>query len=228
MDPDAVAEAIGAKPTADESLPDLIVRLKRELTLYQNGALAERFAALVARAAEVEAARAPGRTGFAAAVARGYFKLLAYKDEYETARLLTSGTFAGDLAATFAAARVRYHLALPWRDRKIEVGRWARPLLHVLATFKILRGTPLDPFRNRAVRRLERTLIAEYEQDIAIALAALSPATHAAAIQLAVLPDSIRGFGIVKERAAAAARTRRKDLLAAVAAADGGAARAAE
>jgi indolepyruvate ferredoxin oxidoreductase len=228
VDADGVAAAIGSKPSADESLADLIERSKRELMQYQNAALAERFAALVARAAEAEATRTPGHAGFAAAVARGYFKLLAYKDEYETARLLTSGSFDDDFGATFDSARVRYHLSVPGRAGKIAIGRWAWPLLRVLATFRFLRGTPLDPFRGRAVRRLERALIADYEQDIAVALAALSPATHAAAMKLAALPDSIRGFGAVKERAATAAHERRRNLLGAIAAGGGGAVRAAE
>jgi indolepyruvate ferredoxin oxidoreductase len=228
VDPHAVAAIVDGEPAAEETLPGLLTRLARELTAYQDVALARRFEKLVDRAAQAEAARAPGCTGLTAAVARGYFKLLACKDEYETARLLTAATFDTDLAAAFVGGRTRYHLAMPGRARKAALGPWARPLLRVLAKFKILRGGPLDPFRARSVRRLERTLIAEYEEAVARALAALSPSNHAIALQLAALPDSIRGFGAVKERSATEARARQRDLLAALGTSGSAAVRAAE
>jgi indolepyruvate ferredoxin oxidoreductase len=218
----------GIAPQHEETLTALTARLKRELVAYQNEALADRFAALVERVACAEKAQAPGRNGLAEAVARGYHKLLAAKDEYEAARLLTSDAFDADLADAFAQpSRVRFHLALTARGRKIAVGRWARPLLRALAALKVLRGGPFDPFRARPIRRLERALIAEYEDAMAHVLTRLTASNHDSACAIAALADTIRGFGMVKERTAALARKRQAALLATFAA-TGDTARAAE
>ena len=229
LDPAAIDALTGATPQTDETLPALVARLKRELVAYQNEALAERFAALVERVVHAEKTLTPGRSGLAEAVARGYFKLLAAKDEYEAARLLTSEAFDTDLASAFAEpSRTRYHITLTANGRKIAVGRWARPFLRILAALKFLRGGPLDPFRARAIRRLERALIAEYEDTIASIAAKLSPSNHDVAVALAALPDGIRGFGAVKERSAATARERQATLLAMFKTTTASAARAAE
>ena len=229
VDPTAIDALTGAAPQAEETLPALIARLKQELVAYQNAALADRFAALVERAANAEKAQAPGRSGLAEAVARGYFKLLATKDEYEAARLLTSETFDADLAGVFAEpSRTRYHLALTSSGHKIAIGRWARPFLRIIASLKILRGGALDPFRARPIRRLERALIAAYEETIAVVVANLSSSNHDIAVALATLPDDIRGFGAVKERSVAMARERQATLLATFKTKTGSAARAAE
>ena len=229
VDPAAIDALTGAAPQPDETLAALIAHLKKELVSYQNEALANRFATLLERVAHAEKAQAPGRSGLAEAVARGYYKLLAAKDEYEAARLLTSDAFDADLAGVFAEpSRTRYHLALTANGRKIAVGRWARPLLRILASFKVLRGGPFDPFRARPIRRLERAQIAEYEDTIASVLAGLSSSNHDIAVALAALPDGIRGFGAVKERTAATARERQATLLAAFKTTTGSAARAAE
>ena len=221
LDPSAVDALTGATPQPDETFPALVARLKQELIAYQNEALAARFVALVERMANAEKSRAPGCGGFAEAVARGYFKLLAAKDEYEAARLLMSEAFDADLAGAFAEpSRLHYHLAFTAHGRKIAVGRWARPLLRVLAALKILRGGPLDPFRARPIRRLEQALIAEYEGAMAQVAAGLSPSNHERAWAIAALPDTIRGFGSVKERTAAAARARQAALLSAFAKTD--------
>jgi indolepyruvate ferredoxin oxidoreductase len=185
----------------------------RHLADYQDARLADRFRALVARAP------APLR----AAVARGYHKLLACKDEYEVARLHLAtleqarAVFAGDLRPTF-------HLAppfLPGRDaagrpRKRAFGPWVLPLFRLLARLRRLRGTWADPFAHSAERRMERRLVAEYEADMAEVFALLRPDTLETARALAELPLSIRGFGPVKAANAARAARRRAELLAAL------------
>jgi indolepyruvate ferredoxin oxidoreductase len=218
-DRDAVEASVGLAPKAPEQPAELVARLRRELVAYQGERLAERFAASVARAGETETARAPGCSGLVEAVARGYFKLLAAKDEYETARLLTAPEFRSALRETFAErGRLRYHLQLRTGGRKVSLGAWTRVPLRILATLKFVRGGPFDPFRMRAGRRLERALIREYEDALGRALGALTTANHPLVVELASLSDSIRGFGAVKERAAVRARVRQKELLAAIAA----------
>jgi len=173
-----------------------------------------RYEALVNRAAAID-------PDFGLAVARGYHKLLAYKDEYEVARL-HSETLESALSETFAShGWLRFHLAPPILGRKdadgrpvkSEFGPWMMRAFGQLKRLKILRGTPLDPFGHSAERRMERKLIAEYEADIG-ALIADFPDDHAdIARALAELPLQIRGFGHVKMAHAAAAGRRRAELL---------------
>ena len=196
---------------------------ERFLAAYQDVRYAARYRALVARVAAAEAERTPGETALAAAVTRYYFKLLAYKDEYEVARLhagdafreLVSGTFAGDY-------RLRYHLAPPGlarpdpvtgQPRKTSFGGWLLPVFRLLAALRFLRGTPFDPFGYRAERRLERRLIADYERLVDELLACLTPERHALAVELASLPEQLRGYGHVKERHLAALEQRQGELL---------------
>ncbi|APX88804.1 indolepyruvate ferredoxin oxidoreductase [Brevirhabdus pacifica] len=178
---------------------------------YQSARLARRYRALVARFDDPD---------LRDAVARGYHKLLSYKDEYEVARLhLDTGArlrreFDGDL-------KLRYHLAPPLlsrpgpdgRPRKRAFGSWMGTAFRLLAPFKRLRGTPFDPFGYSAERRMERQLIRQYEQDMDEVLSGLSPENRDAAIALAELPLSIRGFGPVKEEAARVAARRRDEIL---------------
>ena len=210
-DPQAVAAPrVVAMPQTTDAL---IAERERHLTAYQGPRLARRYRALVdAAPAEL---RAP--------VAKGYHKLLAYKDEYEVARLLldtsvkAEGAFEGDL-------RLTYHLAPPLlsrpgadgRPRKRAFGPWLPALLKPLAMLKFLRGTPLDPFGYGADRRLERALLRQYEADLAEALSRITPQTRDAVRELAELPLRIRGFGPVKEAAAEAAEQRRRHLVAAI------------
>jgi len=182
------------------------------LTAYQNAALADRFRALVARAPEA----------LREAVAKGYHKLLAYKDEYEVARLhldtaaKAQAEFEGDLRLTF-------HLAPPFlsgpehngRPAKRAFGSWVLRAFAVLARMKGLRGTAFDPFGRTKERRTERALIAQFEADMAEILPRVTPETEAIARELAELPLQIRGFGPVKEASVAAAAARRAELLAA-------------
>jgi indolepyruvate ferredoxin oxidoreductase len=177
-----------------------------ELCAYQDARYAEAYVAFVRRVAEVERAAVPGESRLAEAVARYLFKLMAYKDEYEVARLHTRPEMAASLAASFPGpVRVRYHLhppvlrALGWR-KKIALGAWIRPGLRALAALRRLRGTPLDPFGWMALRRVERGLIGEYRAMVERALADLAPETHERAVKVARLPDLVRGYEQVKLR----------------------------
>jgi len=211
FDPGAVARVARPAPAEEApSLDEFVTRRVADLTAYQNAAYARRYADLIERVRAAEAARAKGMTGLADAVARAYFKLLAYKDEYEVARLYTDGAFARELALQFQGkARLGFHLAPPLfaeRDpatghlKKREYGPWVMSAFRVVAALKGLRGTPFDVFGYAAERRMERQLIAEYEAVLAQILAGLSPDNHALAVEIAALPLQIRGFGHVKER----------------------------
>ena len=157
------------------------------------------------------------------AVAEAYFKLLAYKDEYEVARLYSNGDFEKSLSARFDGNyRLRFHLAPPLlakrdpvtgKPRKREFGGWMLGLFRLLARFKGLRGGALDIFGYTAERRLERALITQYEQDIDTLLSQLTAENFDAAIELARLPLQMRGFGHVKQAGIEQARSRREQLL---------------
>jgi len=222
----AAAEAgtVRAAP-APEGLEALIERRTADLRAYQNTAYAARYRALVARAREAERARAPGRQGLAEAVARAFHKLLAYKDEYEVARLYTDGRFRRQVEAQFEGAYgLRFSLAPPLfarRDpetghlQKRLFGPWTMTAFRLLARFKGLRGTPLDPFGYSAERRRERALIGEYEATVAALIAGLDSDNHALAVEIAEVPLAMRGFGHVKEANIACAKEREAGLLAA-------------
>ncbi|NML30523.1 indolepyruvate ferredoxin oxidoreductase family protein [Paraburkholderia antibiotica] len=181
-----------------------------DLTAYQNAAYAKRYAQLVTKVKDEEA-RVNGACGaLTEAVARSYYKVLTYKDEYEVARLHTDGSFKRRLAAQFEGdAKLTYHMAPPVLSRKDSTtgrrskrafdGRWMQPLLAVLKHGKVLRGTLADPFARQSDRRMERALIREFEDDVQLALSTLAPHSLKTAIDLAALPMSVRGFGIVKE-----------------------------
>jgi indolepyruvate ferredoxin oxidoreductase len=156
-------------------------------------------------------------------VAKNYFKLLAYKDEYEVARLYTDGSFARAVADQFTGTfRLELNLAPPLLARrdaeghlvKRAYGSWMLGAFRLLAKLKFLRGSLLDPFGWSEERRTERRLIADYEHLVEAILAGLAPANHAAAIELASLPDKIRGFGHVKARNIQAAGQCEAELLA--------------
>jgi indolepyruvate ferredoxin oxidoreductase len=184
------------------------------LTAYQSARYARCYTAMLDRIDDPEVRMA---------VAKGYHKLLAYKDEYEVARLLrttrekAAEAFDGDLKLT-------YHLAPPLlskpgpdgRPKKRAFGPWIERAYPALARLRILRGTPLDPFGRTAERRMERALIAQYEADLTEVLPLLNDNTRAAVVALAELPLQIRGFGPVKEVNARRAAKRREELLASV------------
>jgi indolepyruvate ferredoxin oxidoreductase len=219
-----VAAATATPPgrALSRTLDEAIARRVAALTDYQDAAYAARYRALVERVRAAEAATAKGQSALTAAVARYYFKLLAYKDEYEVARLYSDGSFRAQLAAQFDGDyRLEIHLAPPLlasRDPasghlvKRGYGPWMLRALALLARLKRLRGTALDPFGHTAERRRERRLIADYERTIETVLARLTPANHASAVALAELPERIRGYGHVKERHIAEAASHERDL----------------
>ncbi|HEX7110954.1 MAG TPA: DUF6537 domain-containing protein, partial [Mizugakiibacter sp.] len=205
------------------SLEDVIERRMKFLTGYQNARYAARYRALVDQARAAEQQRAPGRSGLAEAVARHAFKLMAYKDEYEVARLYTSGEFERQIRETFGGDfKLRFHLAPPLLAktdadghlRKAEYGPWVFPAFKLLAGLRFLRGTPLDVFGRTAERRLERRLIEDYFDCVEELLAHLDADNHALAVTIASIPDAIRGYGHVKEDRYARARKRWDELLA--------------
>ena len=231
--PERVAQAVArTRPPAPdraiaEGLDAILARRVDHLTRYQDAAYAARYAAIVARVAAAEQAVLPGESALAQAVARGYHKLLAYKDEYEVARLYSDGAFRAQLAAAFEGRqKLHVHLAPPLLARtdpatgrpvKRRFGPWVMTAFGMLARLKGLRGTALDPFGHTAERRAERALIAAYEADVAMILDVLAPANHRLAVALAELPQDIRGFGPIKmaaiEKAAARAAQFRDALV---------------
>jgi len=225
-DPELVAAEAGLAPAVKpvETLEDLVARRVGFLTAYQDKAYADRYAALVERVRSVEAAKTPGYSNLAGAVARNYFKLLAYKDEYEVARLYTDGGFRKALAAEFEGdLKLEFHLAPPifarpdpvtGRARKRKFGAWTMGLFRVLARLKGLRGTRFDVFGYGEDRKLERRLIADYEALVDVLIDGLTPANHTAAVALAALPDQIRGYGPVKAESARTAKALEAEILA--------------
>ncbi|MBN9087587.1 MAG: indolepyruvate ferredoxin oxidoreductase family protein [Reyranella sp.] len=226
----AAVEAL-ITPPADNVVPlrristvdDVIASRVKHLTGYQNAALAERYRALVERARTVEQRTMPGETALTQAVARYYAKLLAYKDEYEVARLFTDAAFAAQLNGQFEGDyKLKFHLAPPLlaeRDpktnhlKKQEFGPWMVTAFRVLAKLKGLRGTAFDIFGYSAERRQERALIREYEGLIDELLGGLAQNNHSLAVGLASIPDDIRGYGHVKDAHLAKARRKQDDLL---------------
>jgi indolepyruvate ferredoxin oxidoreductase len=194
------------------------------LASYQDQALASQYLARVSAIAALEGARVPGQTALSETVAAAYFRLLAYKDEYEVARLFTNGIFAEQLDREFTGTRrVEFHMAPPLfarRDkvtghpRKMTFGPWLMPLLRILAKGRRLRGTPFDPFGYTNERRRERRLIEDYERLLDSLPGTLSPQTHATCVELAALPLQIVGYGHVKATSIERAEAKRQKLAA--------------
>ncbi len=206
--PVARAEAPIDDRRLSESLDEIIARRVRFLTDYQNAAYAERYRALVTKVRDVEQQRVPGQSRLAETVARYAFKLMAYKDEYEVARLYTQPEFMRQVRETFDGNyKVRFNLAPPLlaaRDAdghlvKREYGAWVFTAFKLLAKLKGLRGTALDIFGYTAERRWERQLIEDYRASLDEVLTALDGDNHALAVEIAAIPEQIRGYGHVKE-----------------------------
>jgi len=205
------------------NLDELVERRVKFLADYQDAAYAARYRALVEKVRRREQ-DAVNSTKLTEAVARYYAKLLAYKDEYEVARLHADGEFRRKIESMFEGDyRVVYHLAPPLlarkdpvsgEPRKMRFGTWMLPVFKVLKSFKFLRGTALDPFGYTEERRIERALTREYEETVERLLPALTPQNHATAVQIAAIPEEIRGFGHIKARSLSAARHKREELLA--------------
>jgi indolepyruvate ferredoxin oxidoreductase len=230
---DMKAALEAAKPTMPEvvELPtapginDVVARRVDELTKYQDAAYAKKYSDLVAHVVTVEQDRGKGLTGLAMAVANGYFKLLAYKDEYEVARLYTDPAFMKKIETQFDGEyKLHFHLSPPIISRldevtgeaeKREFGPWVMNVFRVLTKLKGLRGGTFDIFGYTAERKMERQLITDYEMTIAGLLKGLNTENHGIAIQIASIPEHIRGFGHVKKNQLGSAKAREAELLAA-------------
>ena len=215
LQPKADAENDSLK--LSQSFAETVDRRVAFLTAYQSARYARRYLDWVEKVKTAEANKAPGQCALSEAVARYLFKLMAYKDEYEVARLYTDTTFVERVKSTFDgdSLRLEFHLAPPLlarRDKvtgelkKISFGPWLLGAFRVLAKFKALRGTPLDPFGYTVERRTERRLIAEYCDLLREFCERLTPDNHHVAVALAALPEKIRGFGHVKQRHISAAQ----------------------
>jgi indolepyruvate ferredoxin oxidoreductase len=199
-----------------QSFAETVERRVAFLTAYQNARYARRYRMLVEKVRAVEAEKAPGRSELAEAVARYLFKLMAYKDEYEVARLYSDTGFLERVKSSFDGdLRFEFHLAPPLLARtnpatgepkKMSFGPWMLKAFGLLKKFKFLRGTPFDPFGYSAERKSERQLLADYQALLDEIMAGLTPANHATAVALAALPEKIRGYGPVKQRYLATAK----------------------
>jgi indolepyruvate ferredoxin oxidoreductase len=192
------------------SLDELLADRERRLTDYQNAAYARRFRTLIDRVHAAEERVAPGQTALTDVAARALHRLMAYKDEYEVARLHADPAFHAAIAAQFEGTpKLKYHLAPPLFARrdartghlvKDTYGSWMLPAFRLLSRFRFLRGSALDPFGRTEERRTERALIGEYERLLEGIVSRLAPHNHAAAVDLAGASLTIRGYGHVKER----------------------------
>jgi indolepyruvate ferredoxin oxidoreductase len=216
-------EASAPKTLDTMSLDEIIAHRTAYLTDYQNAKLAARYRALVMQVRDVARDRGFGDE-LPRAVAVNYAKLLAYKDEYEVARLYTDGRFEQQLRDQFDGDfKISFNLAPPLlggakdalgRPKKRAFGAWMMPVFRMLAKMRGLRGTAFDIFGHSPDRRLERDLIAGYEKDVAHILSVLSPMTLEISIEILSLPDRIRGYGPVKEKAVADTKARYTQLAA--------------
>ncbi|HEX2724266.1 MAG TPA: DUF6537 domain-containing protein, partial [Beijerinckiaceae bacterium] len=230
LEPDRVAEMMRqlAAPMPSRqlsgTLDEVIARRVAFLADYQSRRYAARYRSAIERVRAREAEAVPNSTALTEAVARNLFKLMAYKDEYEVARLYTNGHFAKQVEAAFEGDNLRYefHLAPPLlarKDpatglpRKMSFGPWMMKAFAVLAKLRTLRGTPLDVFGYTHERRTERQLIRAYDKLLAEILDKLAPSNHAVAIGLASIPGKIRGFGHIKARHLEAAKKEEAELL---------------
>jgi indolepyruvate ferredoxin oxidoreductase len=223
-DPASIAQLLEhPQPVDDETLDAIVARGVEHLTGWQSAALARRYADFVERVRARETALGGDASlPLARAVAQSLLKLMAYKDEYEVARLYTDGAFAAALKDQFEGdIALEFYMAPPLvargRDgqppRKIRLGGWMLPAMRLLAKGKALRGTPLDPFGRTAERRMERELIETYRARVEELLGGLSADNAAAAVQVARLPLQMRGYGHVKIANVAVAKAREAEWL---------------
>jgi indolepyruvate ferredoxin oxidoreductase len=229
-EPDVVAKLVSdIKGPADEfkisdTLDEVIDRRVAFLAGYQSKSYAKRYHRQVLEVRALEDKVVPGSTALTDAVARSLFKLMAYKDEYEVARLYTNGHFERQVATAFEGENLTYefHLAPPLfarKDpvtgvpRKMSFGPWMMRAFRALAPLRVLRGTPLDVFGYTHERKTERQLIRDFEGLIGEIMRKLTPANHAIAVGLAGIPQKIRGFGHIKERNLKSAKAEEAALL---------------
>ncbi|MDB5404588.1 MAG: Indolepyruvate ferredoxin oxidoreductase, alpha and beta subunit, partial [Rhodopila sp.] len=211
-----ILEGVVEGPPAD--LDTLVAHRVAALTAYQSKRYAARFQRLVGEvvARETAVMGAPGRLSRAAA--EGLYRVMAYKDEYEVARLHAAATYGEKPAFHMSPPLTRGVDKATGRRRKIAIPGWlGLPLFRVLRHGKLVRGSVVDPFGYQAERRAERALVGQYAGDLRSVLAGLTAANFDTAVALAELPDQIRGFGPVKDANRAKAEVRRTQLLAAFA-----------
>jgi indolepyruvate ferredoxin oxidoreductase len=226
QDPQAVASLLGAaagEHAVEETIDELILRGVTHLTGYQSARYARRYADVVAAARRKEQSlQADPSLPFTRAVAHSLLKLMAYKDEYEVARLYTDGEFARSLQEQFEGdVKLEFFMAPPALSRarngqpprKVRLGGWMLPAMRVLAQGRRLRGTALDFFGRTQERRMERGLIENYLQRVDSLLPALTSDRLKTACEIAALPLQMRGFGHVKLANVALARAREAELL---------------
>jgi indolepyruvate ferredoxin oxidoreductase len=206
-----------------QTLDDIITRRVELLTAYQDANYAKQYKSFVDQV-RAEESKLGKSTRLTEAVARYYYKLMAYKDEYEVARLYTDGAFQQKIAGMFEGdIKLKFHLAPPLLAKhdskgqliKQEFGPWMMKAFGVLAKFKGLRGTALDIFGYTAERKMERALIGEYRQTVSSLLPKLTAENLAQAVAIASIPEDIRGYGHVKERHFKSAKQKEATLLAA-------------
>jgi indolepyruvate ferredoxin oxidoreductase len=223
-DPQAVQALLDPKPKTEKSDAELIAARMDDLTAYQNTAYAARYKKLVDKVADAERDKAKGLSGLTRAVATYAYKLMAYKDEYEVARRQTSPELKEKLASTFEGDyKIKYHLSPPifarkdpvsGRPRKYEIGGWITPLFKLMSKMKGLRGSAFDIFGYTEERKMERGLIEKYETTMEKLINSLDHDNHALAIEIACLPEKIRGYGYIKEDSVKAAHAELQDLMA--------------
>ena len=215
----AMIESVGATAEVERLLK---IRVP-ELIAYQNNAYAKRYVSVIQRVLHTEKSTVPGQYGLTEAAARYLYKLMAYKDEYEVARLHADPEFLASLDREFKHGyTINYHLAPPAFSRRDPVtgelikrryGGWMLTAFRWVKRFKGLRGTAFDPFGKTAERLQEKKLIDDYIALLDLILNELNPDNHSAAIALASVPDEIRGYGHVKEKSLAAAEKLREQRL---------------
>lgn len=227
--PDVVNEMVKSvkgnekEETISETLDQMVEKRMKYLTDYQNEAYAQRYKALVEKVQKAESTVVANSSALAETAARYYHKVMAYKDEYEVARLYTNGDFLKKLKAQFGGNyKLKFNLAPPLispidklsgRPKKREFGPWMLKAFSLMAKMRGLRGTPFDIFGYTTERKMERALIIRYEQDVDLVLSKLTKENLDTAIELLSIPDHIRGYGPVKEENAKKADNMRAELL---------------
>jgi indolepyruvate ferredoxin oxidoreductase len=219
----ATSAAFEGDGNVAQTLDQAIAVRAKFLAEYQDAKYAAQYTQLMQRVRRTENEKAGGRAGLSVAVARYLFKLMAYKDEYEVARLYTTGDFERRVRETFDGDfKVAVNLAPPafakkdadGHGRKSEYGPWVFTAFRVLKRFKFLRGGVLDPFGRTAERRMERQLIVDYRSLLEELLNGLTLDNHALAVELARVPQLIRGYGHVKDAHLVRAKAKEAELLA--------------
>ncbi|MBY4677548.1 indolepyruvate ferredoxin oxidoreductase family protein [Marinobacterium arenosum] len=224
-DRDFVNQAVTPKAEiAEETLDQRIARHSDYLRKYQNGTYAERFEQRIAKVRAAEQALGNDELTLTRAATEQLFRLMAYKDEYEVARLFTETDFLQEIEQTFEGEySINFHMAPPLlsnkldskgRPKKRKFGPWMLKGLKLLTGLRGMRGGLLDPFRHSADRKLDRQLLANYEALLDTLVRDTNADNHAVAVKLAALPNEVRGFGPVREQAAEKVAEQQKKFLA--------------